>query len=443
MAPGRRHTESASNDFDECRFHDLDAQTSYHGFFSKRRLYLERDVTLSELQFTCVPRVFESRGWISLTSGFPAPPTNLVHEFYSNIHDIKEDGSFSVMVRNISFEVTPTLVSAVLGIPRVLESPYPYTAETAPSQTDMLTLFCGEHTIWPNGISKVKSASFIPEYQWLNRIMCTNLFPIAHLHTLNVPRAQLLYALITDVPIDICRHICQVIIDAFESNSSRTVLPLPCIITQLIEAQKVSIYAQDVREKPLSAFGSRTLHLSSSHMKRARDSDFDSDDDLDQEIDEIANAVPAESRPSTSGAQAAHAMPLAKCARHSVSDSDEDLNREIDVIADVVAAESKPSPPAAQAAMSKSLSVTGSNTLQLSSSHVKLLNHIAHDSKDDLDQDIDGIADAVAAESRPSTSSAAQPTLSNMMNLLQQILPRLNHIEQDIREINKCLARAH
>ena len=116
------------------------------------------------------------------------------------------------------------------------------------------------------------------------------------------------------------------IIDAFESNSSSTVLPLPCIITQLIEAQKVSIYAQDLREKPLSAFGSRTLHLSSSHMKRARDSDFDSDDDLDREIDEIANAVPAESGLSASGAQAAHAKPLSKCARQSFSDSNDDLN---------------------------------------------------------------------------------------------------------------------
>ncbi|KAL0007667.1 hypothetical protein SO802_009169 [Lithocarpus litseifolius] len=73
-------------------------------------------------------------------------------------------------------------------------------------------------------------------------------------------------------------------------------------------------------------------------MKRASDSDFDSDDDLDREIDEIVNVVPAESRPSTSGAQAAHTKPLAKCARHSVSDSDDDLNREI---VDVVAAESK------------------------------------------------------------------------------------------------------
>ena len=158
-------------------------------------------------------------------------------------------------------------------------------------------------------------------------------------------------------------------------------------------------------------------------------SDFDSDDDLDREIDEITNAVPAESGPSTSGAQAAHAKPLSKCARQSFSDSDDDLNREIDVIADVVAAESKLSAPGAQAALAKPLSVTGSNTVQLSSSHVKLSNHIVYDSNDDLDRDIDEIADAVAAESRPSTSSAAQPTLSNMMNLLHQILPRLNRVE--------------
>nr|POF18310.1 hypothetical protein CFP56_47555 [Quercus suber] len=439
MAPRSRRTVSASN--------GLDTQTSYHGVFSKRRLYLERDVTLSELQFTCIPRVFESRGWISLTSGFPAPPMNLIHEFYSNIHDIKKDGSFSVMVRNIRFEVTPDLVSTVLGIPRVMESPYPYTAETAPSQTDMLTLFCGEKTIWPNGVSKVKSASFIPEYQWLSRIMCTNLFPIAHLHTLNVPRAQLLYALITDVPIDICRHICQVIIHAFESNSSRTVLPFPCVITQLIKAKKVPIRPQDIRAKPLSAIGSHTLQLSSSHMKRARESDFESDDDLDREIDEIANAVAAESKPSISGAQTTLAKPLSKRARQSESDFDDDLDREID---DVVAAKSKMSTSGAQAALAKPLFATRSSTLQLSSSHVKRSNQIVCDSDDDLDRDIDEVADAMAAESRPSTSGAAQPTLSDMMDILQQILPclhqilpRLNRIEQDIKEIKEHQTRAH
>ena len=42
----------------------------------------------------------------------------------------------------------------------------------------------------------------------------------------------------------------------------------------------------------------------------------------------------------TSGAQAAQAKPLSKRTRQSVSDSDDDLNQEIDVVADVVAAKS-------------------------------------------------------------------------------------------------------
>ena len=289
------------------------------------------------------------------------------------------------------------------------------------------------------------------EYRRLNRIVCTtNLFPIAHLSTLQLPRAQLLYALITNVSIDICRHICQVIIDAFRSNWSRTVLPFPCVITQLIKAQKVPIRPQDVRAKPLSALGSRKLQLSSSHMKRARESDFESDDDLDREIDEVANAIAAESRPSTSGAQAAQAKPLSKRARQSVSDSDDDLNREIDLLADVDAAKSKLSTSSAQATLAKPLSATGSSTLQLSTSHVKRSNHIVFDSDDDLDRDIDEIAEAMAAESRQHKSGDAQPTLSDMMDLLQQILPclhqilpHLNRIEKDIKEIKEHQARAN
>ena len=84
---------------------------------------------------------------------------------------------------------------------------------------------------------------------------------------------------------------------------------------------------------------------------------------MDREIDEVANAIAAESRPSTSGAQAAQAKPLSKRTRQSVSDSDDDLNQEIDVVADVVAAKSKPSTSSAQAALAKPLSATGSSTL--------------------------------------------------------------------------------
>ncbi|KAK9995896.1 hypothetical protein SO802_020582 [Lithocarpus litseifolius] len=74
------------------------------------------------------------------------------------------------------------------------------------------------------------------------------------------------------------------------------------------------------------------------------------------------------------------------------------------------------------ATLTKPLSAIGSSTLQLSSSHIKLSSHIVCDSDDYLDRDIDEIADAMAIESKPATSGAAQPTLSDMMDLLQQIM---------------------
>ena len=84
---------------------------------------------------------------------------------------------------------------------------------------------------------------------------------------------------------------------------------------------------------------------------------------------------------------------------------------------------SKSSASSAQAALAKPLSAAGSSTLQLSSSHVKRSSYIVYYSDDYLDQDIDEIADAMATVSKPSTSGAAQPTLFDMMDLLQQILP--------------------
>nr|POE68309.1 hypothetical protein CFP56_34329 [Quercus suber] len=68
--------------------------------------------------------------------------------------------------------------------------------------------------------------------------------------------------------------------------------------------------------------------------------------------------------------------------------------------------------------LAKPLFATGSSTLQLSSSRVKHSSYIVYDSDDYLDRDIDEIANAMAIVSKLSTSGAAQPTLSDMMDLL-------------------------
>uniref|UniRef100_A0A7N2LQ29 Uncharacterized protein n=1 Tax=Quercus lobata TaxID=97700 RepID=A0A7N2LQ29_QUELO len=52
--------------------------------------------------------------------------------------------------------------------------------------------------------------------------------------------------------------------------------------------------------KPLSATGTSTLQLSSSRVKCSNYIVYDSDDYLDRDIDEIADAMATVSKPSTS-----------------------------------------------------------------------------------------------------------------------------------------------
>lgn len=80
-----------------------------------------------------------------------------------------------------------------------------------------------------------------PDYLVLSRVVLTNLYPTIHHSDIGLDRATLLYALLNDVPIDLGRHLCRVILEAYRSNKIMTELPFASLVTRIVLFQSVVI----------------------------------------------------------------------------------------------------------------------------------------------------------------------------------------------------------
>ena len=174
----------------QAHFRNPRARELYTQNFSTRSLIVEREVLLGELSETVIPRIFESRQWLALTTGHPTPSVELVKEFYSNIDAIADDGSFEVSLRNIVFRVTPGMVADLLHAPRVANPTYPYTRTSPPSPTVIVQCLIGHFSSW-DGKTPILTSRFSPEFLILSRIVLTNLYPTGHQSDVGPDRATL------------------------------------------------------------------------------------------------------------------------------------------------------------------------------------------------------------------------------------------------------------
>lgn len=85
----------------------------------------------------------------------------LVLEFYLNIYAIQKESTFFVHLRDVTFCVTPNIISSVLGIPRVLDLGYPFTNDNVLDKSTMIFCFVGgDQPIQPPKDSIVEIADF-------------------------------------------------------------------------------------------------------------------------------------------------------------------------------------------------------------------------------------------------------------------------------------------
>ncbi|CAK9169553.1 unnamed protein product [Ilex paraguariensis] len=106
---------------EDISFFNKNCKQWYENFFNYRPLLLERFVLIDQLKEEGCNVIFSLHQWnsaIDIKKTDKAYNT-LVKIFYSNMHDIdRDDHKFKSLVRNTSFEITPELVSKILGVRR-------------------------------------------------------------------------------------------------------------------------------------------------------------------------------------------------------------------------------------------------------------------------------------------------------------------------------------
>lgn len=315
---------SGSTSYSRSRFISATTQEVFTSQFSLRPVLMEREVILSDLPVE-IAAILVSRGWEPLLVGLSPPPTLLVQEFYANINDI-DGSSFRFFLRGHTFRVTPSALAKALGIPEITHPTYPYILPSS-VPADSLVRSTILNTPSVGGPTAMATGSLPTDRQVLLRIVCMNLWPVAHTSSLPMGRARFLYALLRGDSIDLPSFICQQILASFRTPGGRIGLPYACLIHRVTLALGASFPESSTRRigRPI---GQQTIHQSRSHIPASSSSAptadavfdvFDSSEPLDPIFDILTGGsrvcLPSRSTPplaipiSSSGPSASTSVP--------------------------------------------------------------------------------------------------------------------------------------
>ena len=121
-----------------------------------------------------------------------SPPATLIKEFYSNLFVHFEDTSGNYLtnwIRGKNFKITKHIIYEALGVPLVRRPTFLYI-EPRPIH-DVMSLLCGRSVTW--GLEPRINSSELTEVNYLFfKIVCRNIFPISHIHTIPLDKCAFL-----------------------------------------------------------------------------------------------------------------------------------------------------------------------------------------------------------------------------------------------------------
>ena len=147
-----RSGASSSSDptLSHIRFRDDDAFKEFTENFSRRGIYSERQVILTDFAETDLPSVIHSRGWESLCDVPVTCPFVLIQEFYSNMHRFNRSVPlFFARVWGTCIPITSQLVADVFWVPRIKFPDYPSCeCLRTMSKDELKSAFCERPSKW-------------------------------------------------------------------------------------------------------------------------------------------------------------------------------------------------------------------------------------------------------------------------------------------------------
>jgi hypothetical protein len=128
VADGSSATDSDDADlvYDHTHFRKYKAYQRFADDYRGRRVAVERGLIVTDFdeRAPSIRAVLEAQGWSAMVEDHRPAIPELVREFYANLHRRAGD-SFFTWVRGTEIHVTPDLVSAITGAPRVRTPEYP------------------------------------------------------------------------------------------------------------------------------------------------------------------------------------------------------------------------------------------------------------------------------------------------------------------------------
>ncbi|CAK9177819.1 unnamed protein product [Ilex paraguariensis] len=198
---------------EEISFFNKDCKQWYENYINYRPLLLERGVLLDQLKEVGCDVIFSLHQWNSAVDIKKMDKTynTLVKIFYSNMHDIdSDDYKLKSLVRNISFEVTPELVSKICGVCRPFISnntlTYPFkNFKDISKLKDVNAEIEGIPNKFSESVDDPKffQQDLTPKYRMLNLIVGYNIIPKGHTAKFGLHRAHLLYVIGKGICIDL------------------------------------------------------------------------------------------------------------------------------------------------------------------------------------------------------------------------------------------------
>ena len=120
-----------------------------------------------------------------------------------NLHQ-RRGVSFRTWLRGTTIEVTPTLISTIIGVPCVRDPTYPYPFDHLPTRTDIVRCFVEghPHQIELDGEGRFLMSDFRNDVRCIYHILASLVLPVISHTLITIERAHCLYALLTKSSID-------------------------------------------------------------------------------------------------------------------------------------------------------------------------------------------------------------------------------------------------
>lgn len=115
------HTPGTFTSYSRSRVISVVTQDTFRLQFLLRPVLFEREVIMSDLS-PDLATIFTSRGWEPLLEELTLHSSLLVHEFYTNIHDVS-GSNFRVFLRDRTVKITSDIILSLIHIPRVVHPP--------------------------------------------------------------------------------------------------------------------------------------------------------------------------------------------------------------------------------------------------------------------------------------------------------------------------------